>query len=41
MKFETLAPQNIAPQLVNHAIAGLERRGEWSIGVKTQPPAHH
>src|SRR5258705_8094928 len=30
----TLAPQNIAPQLVDHAVAGLERRGEWSIGVK-------
>src|SRR6266403_3239379 len=30
----TLAPQNIAPQLVDHAVAGLELRGEWSIGVK-------
>src|SRR6267142_3456816 len=30
----TLAPQNIAPQLVDHTVAGLERRGEWSIGVK-------
>src|SRR6267378_666009 len=30
----TLAPQNIAPQLVDHLVASLERRGEWSIGVK-------
>src|SRR5712671_2549150 len=30
----TLPPQDIAPQLVDHSVPSLERRSEWSIGVK-------
>src|SRR5882757_4564864 len=30
----TLPPQDIAPQLIDHSVAGLERRSEWSVSVK-------